>query len=80
MSFTPTPVVRKIVGPRWRHRLSLLAIALRLAMAAFTVHAVWVRCRLNRLSHIEGNLRSTLRGDGRRERRGSVGRKIAHHA
>ncbi len=50
---TPLPVVRKIVELRWRHRLSPLAIASRLSMAASTVHAVLVRCRLNRLSHID---------------------------
>jgi transposase InsO family protein len=46
-------VVRRIVELRWRHRLSPLAIASRLSMAASTVHAVLVRCRLNRLSHID---------------------------
>jgi transposase InsO family protein len=50
---TPAPVVRRIVELRWRHRLSPLAIASRLSMAASTVHAVLVRCRLNRLSHID---------------------------
>jgi transposase InsO family protein len=46
-------VVRKIVHLRWKHRLSPLAIASRLSMPASTVHAVLVRCRLNRLSHID---------------------------
>ncbi|WP_046322527.1 IS481 family transposase, partial [Mycobacterium sp. UM_Kg1] len=50
---TPQQVVRKIVHLRWRHRLSPLAIASRLSMPASTVHAVLVRCRLNRLSHID---------------------------
>jgi transposase InsO family protein len=50
---TPQPVVRRIVDLRWRHRLSPLAIASRLSMPASTVHAVLVRCRLNRLSHID---------------------------
>ena len=50
---TSTAVVRKIVHLRWRHRLSPLAIASRLSMSASTVHAVLVRCRLNRLSHID---------------------------
>jgi transposase InsO family protein len=50
---TPGPVVRRIVELRWRHRLSPLAIAWRLSMPASTVHAVLVRCRLNRLSHID---------------------------
>jgi len=50
---TAAPVVRRIVELRWRHRLSPLAIASRLSMSASTVHAVLVRCRLNRLSHID---------------------------
>ena len=50
---TPGPVVRRIVELRWRHRLAPLAIASRLSMPASTVHAVLVRCRLNRLSHID---------------------------
>lgn len=50
---TAAPVVRRIVELRWRHRLSPLAIASRLSMPASTVHAVLVRCRLNRLSHID---------------------------
>ena len=50
---TPQQLVRKIVHLRWRHRLSPLAIASRLSMPASTVHAVLVRCRLNRLSHID---------------------------
>jgi transposase InsO family protein len=49
---TSQVMVRRIVELRWRHRLSPLAIASRLSMAASTVHAVLVRCRLNRLSHI----------------------------
>ena len=50
---TSQRLVRRIVDLRWRHRLSPLAIASRLAMPASTVHAVLVRCRLNRLSHID---------------------------
>jgi transposase InsO family protein len=50
---TSQVVVRKIVDLRWRRRLSPLAIASRLSMPASTVHAVLVRCRLNRLSHID---------------------------
>jgi transposase InsO family protein len=50
---TPQPAVRRIVELRWRHRLSPLAIASRLSMPASTVHAVLVRCRLNRLAHID---------------------------
>ncbi|SEM50530.1 IS481 family transposase [Rhodococcus maanshanensis] len=50
---TPEQVKRRIVDLRWRTRLSPLAIASRLNMPASTVHAVLVRCRLNRLSHID---------------------------
>ena len=50
---TPTPVVRKIVHLRWKHRLGPVAIADRLGMQASTVHAVLVRCRLNRLTHVD---------------------------
>jgi transposase InsO family protein len=50
---TPTPMVRKIVHLRWKHRLGPVQIADRLGMPSSTVHAVLVRCRLNRLSHID---------------------------
>jgi len=50
---TPAPTVRRIVSLRWRHRLSPMSIASRLSMPASTVHAVLVRCRMNRLSHID---------------------------
>ena len=50
---TATPVVRKIVHLRCKQRLGPVAIADRLGMAASTVHAVLVRCRLNRLSHVD---------------------------
>lgn len=50
---TPLVLVRRIVNLRWRHRLSPMAIASRLSMPASTVHAVLVRCRLNRLRHID---------------------------
>jgi transposase InsO family protein len=49
---TPQPVVRKIVHLRIKQRLGPVQIADRLGMQASTVHAVLVRCRLNRLSHI----------------------------
>src|SRR5688572_15622358 len=38
---------------RWKHRLGPVQIADRLGMQASTVHAVLVRCRLKRLSHID---------------------------
>jgi transposase InsO family protein len=50
---TPAPVVRKIVHLRWKQRLGPVAIAAKLDMASSTVHAVLVRCRLNRLWHID---------------------------
>jgi transposase len=45
--------VRKIVHLRWKQRLSAIEIGARLNMPASTVHAVLVRCRLNRLSHVD---------------------------
>ena len=50
---TPAPVVRKIVHLRWKQRLGPVEIADRLGMAPSTVHAVLVRCRINRLSHLD---------------------------
>jgi transposase InsO family protein len=50
---TPRHQVRKIVHLRWKQRLSPIEIGARLGMPASTVHAVLVRCRLNRLWHID---------------------------
>ena len=50
---TPQPMVRKIVHLRWKHRLGPVQIADRLGLNASTVHAVLVRCRLNRLTYID---------------------------
>jgi len=50
---TPTKVVRQIVRLRWRHRLGPVQIAGKLGIPASTVHAVLVRCRINRLSRID---------------------------
>jgi transposase InsO family protein len=50
---TPAPVVRKIVHLRWKQRLGPVEIADRLGLASSTVHAVLVRCRINRLTHID---------------------------
>ncbi len=50
---TPQPLVRKIVHLRWKQRLGPVQIGDQLGMPASTVHAVLVRCRLNRLSHID---------------------------
>ena len=50
---TPAPVVRKIVHLRWKQRLGRSRSPTGSGMAASTVHAVLVRCRINRLSHID---------------------------
>ena len=50
---TPAPVVRKIVHLRWKQRLGPVQIGDRLDMPASTVHAVLVRCRINRLTHLD---------------------------
>ena len=50
---TPAPMVRKIVHLRWKQRLGPILIGDRVSMPASTVHAVLVRCRLNRLAHID---------------------------
>ena len=50
---TRPEVVRRIVRLRWRHRLGPVQIAGRVGLQASTVHAVLVRCRINRLSHID---------------------------
>ena len=50
---TPTPVVRKIVHLRWKQRLGPVQIADLIGIPSSTVHAVLVRCRLNRLAHID---------------------------
>jgi transposase InsO family protein len=50
---TPPDLVRRIVRLRWRQRLGPVQIAGRLGLAASTVHAVLVRCRINRLSRID---------------------------
>jgi transposase InsO family protein len=50
---TPAPMVRKIVHLRWKQRLGPVEIGDRLSMPASTVHAVLVRCRLNRLAHVD---------------------------
>jgi transposase InsO family protein len=52
-SKTPQPLVRKIVHLRWKQRLGPVAIADQIGLSASTVHAVLVRCRINRLSHVD---------------------------
>ena len=50
---TRPALVRRIVTLRWRQRLGPVQIAGRLGLPASTVHAVLVRCRINRLSAID---------------------------
>ena len=50
---TRPDMVRAIVRLRWRHRLGPVQIGCRLGVPAATVHAVLVRCRINRLSGID---------------------------
>jgi transposase InsO family protein len=50
---TPPATVRRIVRLRWRHRLGPVQIAGQLGLSASTVHAVLVRCQINRLRHID---------------------------
>ena len=49
---TPARVVRRIVRAR-RRRLGPVEIGQQLGLPASTVHAVLVRCRLHRLSHLD---------------------------
>ncbi|NIK62236.1 IS481 family transposase [Kribbella shirazensis] len=60
-------VVRRIVRLRWRHRLGPVQIAGRLGVPASTVHAVLVRCRINRLSRIDRVTGEPLRNQRRYE-------------
>jgi transposase InsO family protein len=50
---TPDHLKRQIVSLRWRRRLGPVQIGGRLGLPPSTVHAVLVRCRINRLSHID---------------------------
>lgn len=50
---TPLPVVKRIVRARWRRRMGPVQIAGELGLAPSTVHAVLVRCHINRLSRID---------------------------
>ncbi|WP_344379046.1 IS481 family transposase, partial [Agromyces tropicus] len=50
---TPLPTVKRIVKARWRRRLGPAQIAGELGLPTSTVHAVLVRCRINRLSRID---------------------------
>ncbi|EGD53186.1 integrase family protein, partial [Gordonia neofelifaecis NRRL B-59395] len=50
---TPPAAVKRIVKARWRRRLGPAQIAGELGLPASTVHAVLVRCRINRLCAID---------------------------
>ena len=50
---TPAPVARKIVHLRWKQRLGPVEIAGRVGCAPSTAHQVLVRCRINRLAHLD---------------------------
>ena len=50
---TPERVKREIVRLRWRRRVGPVQIGGQLGIPSSTVHAVLVRCRVNRLSHID---------------------------
>ncbi|MEV6645526.1 IS481 family transposase [Amycolatopsis sp. NPDC051371] len=50
---TPEHLMRAIVRLRWRKRLGPVQIGGRLGLPASTVHAVLVRCRINRLSRVD---------------------------
>jgi hypothetical protein len=58
---TPAAVVRRIVHLRWKKRVGPVQIATRLGVPASTVHAVLVRCRLNRLSHVDRRTGEVIR-------------------
>ena len=50
---TSSELVRQIMRLRWRRRLGPVQLAGQLGIPASTVHAVLVRCRINRLSAID---------------------------
>jgi hypothetical protein len=50
---TPAPMRRKIVHLRWKQRLGPVEIAARAGCAPSTAHQVLVRCRINRLAHLD---------------------------
>lgn len=50
---TPQGVVRRVVYLRWKKRLGPVGIGAKVGMPASTVHAVLVRCRLNKLHHVD---------------------------
>jgi hypothetical protein len=60
-SRTPQPVVRRIVHLRWKRRLGPVQIGGALGLPSSTVHAVLVRCGINRLSHVDRRTGEVIR-------------------
>ncbi|MCW2526612.1 MAG: family transposase, partial [Pseudonocardiales bacterium] len=58
---TSQQLVRKIVHLRWKQRLGPIAIGTQLGIPASTVHAVLVRCRLNKLWHVDQRTGEVIR-------------------
>jgi len=58
---TPPAVVKRIVSLRWRQRLGPVQIGGRIGVPASTVHAVLVRCHINRLRDIDRVTEQALR-------------------
>jgi len=56
---TPESLKRRIITLRWRKRLGPVQIAGLWGVAPSTVHAVLVRCQVNRLSYITRITRKT---------------------
>jgi hypothetical protein len=54
-------VVRKIVHLRWKQRLGPVALARAVGIAPSTAYQVLVRCRLNRLSHLDRHTGEPIR-------------------
>ncbi len=50
---TPRELMRRVVYLRWKQRLGPVAIGAKLSIPASIVHAALVRCRLNRLPHVD---------------------------
>jgi transposase InsO family protein len=50
---TPAPLTRKIVHLRWHKLMGPVQIGGQLGLPASTVYRVLVRCRINRLSHLD---------------------------
>ena len=52
-AITPPVITKRIVSLRLRHRLGPVQLAPLVGVAPSTVHRVLVRCRLNRLAHVD---------------------------